>query len=76
MLEQALQLLKQQLAGSVRSPDRFKQRWSAYSGAWIEQLRAVMVADRNLGHNWQLSEQQKVTLMQQYSSVKRQSHVK
>lgn len=68
MLEQALQLLKQQLPSSDRSPDRFNQWWSAYGGTWIEQLRAVMIADRNLGQNWQLSERQKVTLMQYYDA--------
>lgn len=69
MLEQALQLLKLQLPGDddlSKDSNKFKQWWSAYGETWIEQLRAVMIADRNLGHNWQLSEQQKTTLMQYY----------
>ena len=36
--------------------------------AWIEQLRAVMNNQRQIGYDWQLSEQQKETLRQYYNA--------
>ncbi len=69
MLEQALQLLKLQLPDDLsKDLSKFKQWWSAYGETWIEQLRAVIIADRNLGHSWQLSKQQKATLVQYYDA--------
>ena len=65
-LESALQQLKQQLPDSAEDTKGFEQWWQAHGAAWIEQLRAVTIAYRHLGHNWQLSQQQKQALKQYY----------
>ncbi len=67
MLEKALQQLKQ-LPGWGRDENRFKQWWSIHSAAWTEQIRAVMIEYRDLGHDWQFSEQQKEVLKQYYNA--------
>lgn len=68
MLEQALQLLKQQLPDCSEDSNRFKQWWSAHGRAWTGQLRAVMIEYRNIGHNWQFSYQQRKVLKQYYEA--------
>ena len=68
MLEQTLQQLKEQLPELGRDRKKFKQWWEASGGAWTEQLRAVMISERNLGHDWQFSEQQREALKQYYDA--------
>jgi hypothetical protein len=67
-LELALQLLKQQLPNRSRDSDRFKQWWLAHGRAWTEQLRAVTISYRNLGHNWQFSDRQREALKHYYDA--------
>jgi len=67
-LDRSLQQLKEQLSDSIEEGRRFDEWWQANSGAWIEQLRAVMVKHRNLGHNWQFSSQQRDALKQYYDA--------
>ena len=38
--------------------------------AWAEQLRAMMIEHRNIGHNWQFSDAQKQLLWQYYDANK------
>lgn len=66
MLTRALQQLKEQLPDTGRDAKRFKQWWSAHGKTWTEQLRAVMIEYRSLGHNWQFSERQKEAIKQYY----------
>ncbi len=68
MLEMALLQLKQQLPSQALSPEGFKQWWSIHGGAWTEQLRSVTIKYRHLGHNWQLSHQQRETMKQYYDA--------
>lgn len=65
-LKKALQELKQQLSDSAEDSKEFEQWWQAHGAAWTEQLRAVMLTYRHLGHDWQLSQQQKQALKQYY----------
>ena len=43
----------------------FKQWWSGYGRQWTEDLRQIMIAHRNIGHDWQFTNEQK-QLLQQY----------
>ncbi|BAY25898.1 hypothetical protein NIES2100_57060 [Calothrix sp. NIES-2100] len=65
-----LQLLLQQLKEKLPSPDQGKERlkewWNTKGQAWMETLRFVMLRYRNIGQQWQFSEQQKELLKQYY----------
>ena len=65
-LKQALQQLKEQRSNIDKNEKEFKQWWEANGQVWTEQLRAVMIEHRNIGHNWQFSKQQKELLQQYY----------
>lgn len=65
LLEQSLGLLKAQMLNFGRDENEFKQQWSVHGKVWIEQLRAVTLSYRNIGHNWHLSHQQ-LEAMKQY----------
>jgi predicted NACHT family NTPase len=67
-LRQALQELKAQLPDSDGDEEIFKQWWQTNGKAWTEQLRAVMIKHRNLGHDWQFSYQQRKVLQQYYEA--------
>jgi hypothetical protein len=69
-LRQTLQKLKEQLPNPYGNKETFKQWWQANGQAWSEQLRTVMIEHRNIGHNWQFSEQQKELLQQYYDTNK------
>lgn len=63
-LGKALLTLQEQLPPPEQDRERFKQWWQANGEAWAEELRAVMISERNIGHNWQFSKQQRETLRQ------------
>ena len=44
------------------------QRWWQPNKSWIKQLRVVMIQYRNIGHDWQFSEQQKELLKEYYEA--------
>jgi predicted NACHT family NTPase len=67
-LERSLQHLKEQLSASAEDGKIFNTWWKANGGAWTEQLRAVIISYRNLGHNWQFSERQRNVLKQYYDA--------
>jgi predicted NACHT family NTPase len=50
--------------------ENFKQWWKANGHAWMEQLRAVILEHRNIGHDWQFSSEQKKLLQQYYDANK------
>jgi predicted NACHT family NTPase len=68
MLEHSLQQLLEQKPDWGRDGKKFKQWWSAHGRAWTEQLRAVMIAQRNIGHNWHFTDQQKAALKHYYNA--------
>ncbi|NEQ29378.1 MAG: hypothetical protein F6K28_62765 [Microcoleus sp. SIO2G3] len=70
ILKQALQQLSQQLPDPRSKEEIIKQWWEANGRAWTEQLRAVMIKYRNIGHDWQFSEQQEELLIQYYDANK------
>jgi predicted NACHT family NTPase len=63
-LQQLLQKLKEQLLEPDKDEERFSAWWQANSQVWTEQLKAVMIEHRNIGHDWQFSKQQRETLEQ------------
>lgn len=67
-LERTLLKLKEQLPGRGRDCQGFQQWWSAHSVNWIEQLRAISIEYRSLGHNWQLSPHQREALKHYYDA--------
>ncbi|NER29604.1 MAG: NACHT domain-containing protein [Symploca sp. SIO1C4] len=65
-LKKALQQLKEQRLNYEEQPEQFQQ-WRQTNGqAWTEQLRALMIKYRNIGHDWQFTDQQKELLWQYY----------
>lgn len=47
-----------------------QQWWQASGQAWTEQLRAILIEHRNIGHDWQFSDSQK-KLLKQYHDANR-----
>ena len=67
-LSESLLILLAQLPDPDKHKERFSEWWQANGGAWTEQLRAVMICDRNIGHDWQFSDQQREALRQYYNA--------
>ncbi len=67
-LEQLLQQLKGQLPQNDKDKKQFLKWWKANGMAWLEQLRNVIISERNIGHNWQFNQQQKEALKQYYGA--------
>jgi predicted NACHT family NTPase len=65
-LSQDLQELKQELPDLDRNERKFWQWWEGNSRAWTARLRAMIINYRNIGHDWQFSDQQKNVLGQYY----------
>ena len=66
--EQLLQQLKKQLSQLDGDQRKFNQWWQANGQAWTEQLRSVIILERNIGHHWQFSKQQREALKQYYDA--------
>jgi len=69
-LKYSLQQLKNQLSNPKEDQKQFKQWWKVNGKAWTEQLRAVMIEYRNIGHDWQFNQQQQELLKQYYDANK------
>ncbi|MBD3882130.1 NACHT domain-containing NTPase [Phormidium tenue FACHB-886] len=73
-LHLALQQLRNRLSNAdfksadFESLDNLKKWWQANSQSWTEQLRTVMIEHRNIGHDWQFSNDQKQVLKQYYDA--------
>jgi predicted NACHT family NTPase len=65
-LSQDLQELKQELPDLDRNERKFWQWWEGNSRAWTARLRAMIINYRNIGHDWQFSDQHKERLRQYY----------
>jgi predicted NACHT family NTPase len=68
-LERSLQQLKNQLP-NPEDEEAYKQWWLENGQAWTDQLRAVMIEHRNIGHDWQFTDAQKGLLKQYYDANK------
>lgn len=67
-LAPALQLLKAQLPDKALGKKPFLKWWKAIARSWTNQLRSVMIEHRNIGHDWQFSNQQIETLKLYYDA--------
>lgn len=67
-LVQSLKTLLKQLPHPDKDIEKFKQWWQANGKTWTEQLRAVMIFERNIGHDWQFSDQQRKVLNNYYNA--------
>jgi predicted NACHT family NTPase len=71
MLQCKIQQLESQLpATHHENRDSFKQWWQVNGKAWIDQLRAVIIEHRNIGHEWHFNDVQKQLLQQYYDANK------
>jgi predicted NACHT family NTPase len=61
-LGKSLLSLKNQLPDLGQDKERFEQWWQVNGQAWTKQLRAVLICQRNVGHDWQFSNQQREIL--------------
>jgi predicted NACHT family NTPase len=48
--------------------DRFQQWWKENGDRWTEDLRKIMIKYRNIGHDWQFTDEQKVKLQEYYDA--------
>ncbi len=53
------ELKKQLLEASKKSQEQFAQWWQAKGQTWTRQFRAIMIEERNIGHDWQFNDEQK-----------------
>ncbi|MDV2991453.1 MAG: hypothetical protein N4J56_001107 [Chroococcidiopsis sp. SAG 2025] len=67
-LARELQKMKPQLSNLGRNKQQFQQWWQVNGKAWTEQLKQRVRLKRNIGHNWQFSQQQKQILKQYYDA--------
>jgi hypothetical protein len=51
-----------------KNKEPFKQWWEQNGKAWREKLRQIMITHRNIGHDWQFTEQQK-DLLEKYHNA-------
>jgi predicted NACHT family NTPase len=61
-----LEQLKNQLPSSEEDRERVKQWWELHGQSWVSQFRTILIQQRNIGHEWQLSEASQL-LLEQYS---------
>ncbi len=48
--------------------DRFEQWWEQNGAEWTEDLRQIMIKYRNIGHDWQFTDEQKAKLQEYYDA--------
>jgi predicted NACHT family NTPase len=48
--------------------DRFQLWWEQNGDQWTEDLRQIMIKYRNIGHDWQFSDEQKAKLQEYYDA--------
>ena len=71
-LDDELQSSLQQLGEQIPSEnaDVFQKWWQGNGQAWTDELRALLILNRNIGHDWQFSTKQQELLQQYYDGNK------
>jgi predicted NACHT family NTPase len=70
-LKRKIQQLRDELPDtSWRKQGQFKKWWKSNSERWVEQLQEVAIEHRNIGHDWQFTDEQKQQLTQYYEANK------
>ena len=67
-LKQVLVPLKEQLPEQSSNIQMRQQWWQINGRTWTEELRSVMIENRNIGHEWQFSDKQQKKLRQYYAA--------
>lgn len=62
--------LKQNLPKQDQDRDSLKEWWQVGGTAWVSKLRAVMIEQRNIGHEWHLDQKSQQFLEQYYYANK------
>ena len=68
----SFQYIKNKLPSLELEEENIKQWWQENSYDWIQELRAIMITYRNIGHDWQFTQEQmqfseeKIELLQKY----------
>lgn len=68
----SFQYIKNKLPSLEPEEENIKQWWQENSYNWIQELRAIMMKYRNIGHDWQFTQEQmqfseeKIELLQKY----------
>ena len=67
-LKRSLLNLQQQLLDPEQDWQEHQRWWASHGQAWTDQLQQVMVNQRNIGHDWQFSDEsdEQVELLNQY----------
>jgi len=68
-LKLKIQELKAQLP-NCENPEAFRQWLLNHGQSWVNPLRTVMIEHRNIGHDWQFTDEQKAKLQQYYDANK------
>jgi predicted NACHT family NTPase len=64
-----LQELHDQLPDDAqKKTDRFQKWWQQNGDRWREDLRQIMIKYRNIGHDWQFTDEQKQKLQEYYDA--------
>ena len=66
-LKEELQQLKNQIPSDL-DPEASEKWWQENRQAWTEQLRDIMIRYRNIGHDWQFTDEQYELLKDYYNS--------
>jgi hypothetical protein len=53
---------------SSKTRKTFKQWWTTHGYEWTDDLRQVMITYRDIGHDWQFTNEQKKLLQQYYDA--------
>jgi predicted NACHT family NTPase len=53
---------------SSENRENFNKWWKTNGQKWTEDLRQIMIAHRNIGHDWQFTDAQKALLQQYYDA--------
>ena len=70
-LQRSLEQINSQLPdSSAENRENFRQWWQDNGKAWSDQLRLIAIEYRNIGHDWQFTEEQEKLLQQYYDANK------
>ena len=66
----SLDMLLDQLRNESKNRETFPEWWNSNRERWVNELRQAMIKHRNIGHDWQFSEEQRDKLQQYYNANK------
>ena len=66
----SLDILLDQLRNESKNRETFPEWWNSNRERWVNELRQAMIKHRNIGYDWQFSDEQKGKLQQYYDANK------